>query len=481
MNKAFVSFLLFLLSSAFVQAQVAGEYREFPVLHITTADSVMPSYEVIEAPPGLSGVSITGNDYVSGRMVMTLCGDTVYDTGDYVKGYSGMRIRVRGNTTGAWMAQHPYKIKLSEKADLLMRGADGAAHKDWVLLGLYTWHPDMKSRVSNILPLVGMVVGKALKQAYTPERCFVSVELNGKYQGMYHLTETVERGAGRVDIDRTGFLIENDAYWWKEPAGNSFRGPYTDSVMGYTFKYPDPDEVPAAVRQEIADYMSAFETALYADSPSAEMADLESFARWTLIQDVLGVYDAIGTNMFVYRKDASAASRLTMGPAWDFDSAFRCAPGDWSSVHGANGHIFYIRRLFAIPEFLRCYTGLWEQEKDEIYVRVAEMLDAYERACGETFGRSAARHEARYPGEVRNTLREQVDEVLEKLRERLTSLDTMIGGLASGMKVPAVGEGAARVYDLGGRDCTPLRFEALPPGIYIECGPDGLRRKVFRK
>lgn len=109
------------------------------------------------------------------------------------------------------------------------------------------------------------------------------------------------------------------------------------------------------------------------------------------------------------------------------------------------------------------------------------MLDAYERACGETFGRSAARHEARYPGEVRNTLREQVDEVLEKLRERLTSLDTMIGGLASGMKVPAVGEGAARVYDLGGRDCTPLRLEALPPGIYVRCRPDGVRCKIIRK
>ena len=187
-----------------------------PVLHVTTVDGEMPACEVTQAPEGCVGVTITGNDYVPGRMVMTFEGDTLYDSQEYEKGVSGMRIKIRGNSTGAYLAQHPYKIKLSKKDDLLLRGDKAYRHKEWVLLSMYTWNVRMSNQESNSLNIAGTVLSRIMGMEWVPSYRFVHVVINGQYQGMYYLMETVDRGSSRIDISETGFLIEHDVFWWKE-------------------------------------------------------------------------------------------------------------------------------------------------------------------------------------------------------------------------------------------------------------------------
>lgn len=161
-----------------IQGQPNITWPSLPVLNIETVDGVMPTRTIVSAPEGCTGVSITDNNYVPGRMVMTLGGETLYDSKEYVKGESGMRIKIRGNSTGAYLAQHPYKIKLSKKYDLLRRDNKEFKHKEWLLMSMYTWNSEMTNQESNILNIAGSIISKIVHKEWVPEYDFVNVVIN---------------------------------------------------------------------------------------------------------------------------------------------------------------------------------------------------------------------------------------------------------------------------------------------------------------
>lgn len=188
-----------------INGQTTIEWPNLPLLSIETIEGQDPTATKVYPPEGAAGESIISN-YVPGRLVITQKGNGVYDSGDYVKGESGIRIKIRGNTSGANKIQKPYKLKLSKKADLLNISKD-LKSKNWALLSLNVWNTALKNEESGILPLVGLSVCRALDFPWTPKTRLVNVLLNGNYKGVYHLIETVERADNRIVTDKTGFVI----------------------------------------------------------------------------------------------------------------------------------------------------------------------------------------------------------------------------------------------------------------------------------
>ena len=78
-------------------------WPDLPLLQIETVGGEMPQNNIVYPPEGCIQAVSTKNEHVPGRMVITLRGDTLYDSGDYVAGASGMRIKIRGNSTGAFL------------------------------------------------------------------------------------------------------------------------------------------------------------------------------------------------------------------------------------------------------------------------------------------------------------------------------------------------------------------------------------------
>ena len=283
-KKVSIGINILFLGLLMIPCSVYGiDFPDLPVLNIVTVNGEMPTSTIVYAPEGCSGVSITDNEYVPGRMIVTLKGNTLYDTKEYVKGESGMRIKIRGNSTGAYMNQHPYKIKLSKKYDLLERGDKSFKHKDWVLLSMYTWNVKMTNQESNILNIAGTIVSKALNKEWTPDFTFVNVVINDEYQGMYYLMESAERGDKRVIIDDTGFMIEDDTFWWNENI--YFKTDYQKTNVAFTYKYPDDDDVTDSIQNIIRNYMNEFERVLYSKG------DLYTiFWALTMLQDAIDLF-----------------------------------------------------------------------------------------------------------------------------------------------------------------------------------------------
>lgn len=416
MKKYCALFMAFLLMPLLASAQKELEWPDIPLLKIETVDGVDLTAAKVYPPEGAVGESIISN-HVPGRLVITQKGKGVYDSGDYVKGESGIRIKIRGNTSDANKVQKPYKLKLSKKADLLNMSKD-LKNKNWALLSLNVWNTALNNEESGILPLVGLSVYRALDFPWTPKTRFVNVLLNSNYKGVYHLIETVERADNRIVTDNTGFVIENDAYWWK-PNEVFFKTNKQHQYMGYTFKYPDSDDLTQEQLASISRYMNTVEDAIFKnDGSAADYIDYESFARWILAHDILGSSDAAGSNMFLYKEELDennpTASKLKMATLWDFDTSFKCADSEWSNQHILS--IFNYPELFKDHTFVEKYLELYNAYKDKVYGYVKNDFDVLKTECGETVTQSMILHRNVYDDECMNTLDEQIKEVLTHLK-----------------------------------------------------------------
>lgn len=479
-----VTFFALLLSPCVVSAQENTErqWPDFPLLTIETVNGEMPTATKVYPPEGAVGEGII-SEYVPGHLTMTLKGQTLYDSGDYVKDKSGMRIKIRGNTTGANLPQHPYKIKLSKKADLISQN-DDYKNKNWALLSMSTWNTAMKNAESNILTRTGLAVCQALDFAWQPRTRFVNLVLNGKYQGFYYLIETVERDAARVDIGKKGFLIENDAYWWKE-GEVYFKTDRQHSFMGYTFKYPDADDVDDSYKASVQAYMNMVEAAAFSSETAAAYIDYDSFARWILAHDILGDTDSAGSNIYMCKDDFDAgnptSSKLKMTTLWDFDASFKAGEGKWSTQHWTD--LLHFSQLFKDEAFVAKYIELYNEYKDKVYPYVENCLNTMKEQDGEAFEQSRAMHREVYSGECKNTLDEQIDDVLTHLKSRMQTLKALVSDLATGVEPVGACSDARLVKrtNVWGIDCTSADKDNLPKGVYIETYSNGEIKKVFNK
>lgn len=451
-----------------IQGQPNITWPSLPVLNIETVDGVMPTRTIVSAPEGCTGVSITDNDYIPGRMTMTLNGNDFYDSGDYIKGESGMRIKIRGNSTGAYLNQFPYKIKLSKKYDLLRRNYKEFKHKEWLLMSMYTWNSEMTNQESNILNIAGSIVSKIVHKEWVPEYDFVNVVINEQYQGMYYLMEAVEKGDKRINIDDTGFLLEHDTFWWNEVL--YFKTDYQNYATGYTYKYPDEDDVTDSIQTVLKDYLNEFEKVLYANGDISKYIDMESFAKWILIHDILGSTDEAGCNRFICKhdmnKDNVYSSKIEMGPAWDFDSSFKSK--GWSNIHQSSSW-FYYSKLFERKDFQQIYYHLWQVIRPTILSAIQEGFDEVWNKYGDVFDESMKIHQTKYPSEGHQSFKSQIDEVITKLTERIYLLDELMKqyNQTDDIIIALQENHLEGITDIIGRCYNTTDIHQLPQGIYI--------------
>ena len=342
-----------LFSEDFIQA------IGLPVVTIETVDSEEPTCEYVDHPEGMAGYSIRNATKVPGRLTITLGDELLYDSGPYAKDISGMRIKIRGNTS-AYPAKKPYKVKLEVGADLLLRGEDETySDRDWLLIK----DPDFRQHI-------GFETSRLMGMEWTPGYRYVNVVMNGDYRGLYLMCEPVERNKRcRINVSETGYIVESDAYFWDE----DFYIPSTLRPFGWTLNYPDADDVTeeqlAFLTRDLAQLEEALAGPLY-----AERIDVESFARWLLTHDILGTWDSYGSNLFVSRYD-SLDSKVRMPVLWDFDAIFMMVE-TWSNVHRER---FFFQHLLSSRDrvFASTYLTLWEELKCSVFDGMLSFIDKY--------------------------------------------------------------------------------------------------------
>lgn len=298
----------------------------------------------------------TKTDYVKSTIFLTYLEDTLLvDT---------VKVRGRGNST--WLhPQKQYKLQFYEGKKLF----GFKKNKSFALVGNY----EDKSLMRHA---IGLKLGEILEIPYMPKGEYVELVVNGDYKGTYVLTETVKKGSNRLDIDNSGFFIEHDYYYLKEPLY------FVTDVYSYgiSFKYPDEDEVDDNsfnyIKKTINEFekdLRLFETEQKRDY--LDHIDLESFAKWYYHSCVLMNLDS---NRWFYKKDNTSKSKLQMAPPWDFEWCLGIGWYDGDEYRNPT-HDFkkwsYFQVIFNDTVFKEALTQVHEQYKQSVYNGIVSYYD----------------------------------------------------------------------------------------------------------
>lgn len=361
----------------------------------------------------------------------------LYTDGEVVEAAAG--IRGRGNST--WdMPKKPYKFKLEEKERLLGMSKD----KEWALLANYA----DKSMMRN---LVAFKISEIVGMRWTPKSVSVELYLNGKYQGLYALTEHVKVSDERLDIDLADGTVEGD--YLMELDFHYDEGPrFMTDLKQLPMMFKDPDELTDEQFNFVKDFFNKAESVLYSgeftdpENGYRKYIDINSFVDYFIVQELSKNCDG---NMRGSCYMALMNNSILEQPlVWDFDIAFGNAKHivteQGASSDGPLG--WYIKtcspwfdQLFKDPVFVEALKQKWNAVKPQL-----DMLPAYVQNLYDRLRYAAARnyapvdeggagwnvHEVMWPNYVdRGVYEDEVDFLIDFIETRLDWLDTNINSL----------------------------------------------------
>ena len=238
-------------------------------------------------------------------------------------------IRVRGRSS-RYFDKHNYLLRFTDGdgsyANYGVMGMD--AHYEWALHGPFL----DKTLVRNYLWY--NIAGEMME--YAPNVRFCEVILNGAYQGVYLMTETITNGEdSRVNVSEpvdnstsTGYVLRLDQGSRTDLKNISNFTYYTyrisrKSRLNINIEFPRSgaltQEMADAIRQELSD----FEKALYSFDHDTQFygyqnwVDEESFADYFILNEFTQNYDAGYLSTFLY-KDIGGKYHMVV---WDFNNA----------------------------------------------------------------------------------------------------------------------------------------------------------------
>lgn len=213
-------------------------------------------------------------------------------------------IKIRGNTT-AEGKKKPYNIKFSAKRDVLGMGKA----KKWCLLA----NCFEKTMLRNAL---AFDLARETGVPYTPDYRYVDVYLNDVLLGNYMLTEAVEVGADRVDIDTDNneYLLELD---WKPEDEDCYYFYSYGGQLKFAINEPEIDDLTEEQKEYVTSLIAQAEAALDSgDYAQVEKYfDVDSMSSFYLFLEFFRNVDVAHSSTRFHIKDG----KIYGGPAWDYD------------------------------------------------------------------------------------------------------------------------------------------------------------------
>lgn len=301
-----------------------------------------------------------------------------YEGGEHktLEGVSG-GIRVRGNSTRTF-SKKPYRIKFDSKQSLF--GLTKA--KSWVLLANHADQSLMRAYLAHT------IANSFNNMDFAPSAHYVDLYVNGVYYGNYLLTEQMQVGKGRVDIEsnpgevNTGYLLEYDFHIdeGEKEGVDYFNIDSSQSV--YFIKSPDrSDGLTDEQFAYIKDYISKVDKAIKNRSGYEDLIDIDSFIDFFWMQEIFKNIDCNQGSIYMYKEKDG---KLKMGPIWDFDLSAGDDSQDMSAVKTDGWFSFayyknqWMYNLMKDKEIAKRFVDRWHEKYEEICEIIETIPEIYD-------------------------------------------------------------------------------------------------------
>lgn len=292
-----------------------------------------------------------------------------------------MEIRGRGNYTWGTTFnsdplynKRPYRIKLSEKMNLLGQG-NGKA-KSWVLIANHCDQSLLRNQ--TVMNFARMLSGIR----WEPSATSVDVYLNGEYIGVYMLTEQIQINSNRINIseevetsDEIAFLAHYSNYAFNEPENTSFYYdglPY-EIVSDLSAKTLLQQKQMTYIQERIGECWNAVKVG--DEETILSLMDIDSVIDTLITHELFKNLDTGHDNFYMF---AEVDGKLYFGPVWDFD---QCAGNANDGVETYEG----LRGSYTNPWYGNLILYDWFKERllarwDELYADEIIQVPDYIRA-----------------------------------------------------------------------------------------------------
>jgi len=272
-----------------------------------------------------------------------------------------------------------------------------------------------------------------------------------EYRGLYVLTERVERGPNRVDLEALdasvtgepdlagGYLLEWTQRKRVKPGEVMFATQHAEALL---IDYPRPQDVSAAETAWIRAYVEGFEAALALLSSDPDSDAFESFfdldagVDYVLLSELVRNQDVFVASTFVHKP---RAGRLVLGPVWDLDRAFGDVEfdGNWRATGWLLPSRGWARELFLSTRFRQRYVERWRAHRraaldtGQLLQLIAGNAQRLEAAAARNFekwhvlGRYVKANRKPYA----RTFAAEIEKLSAWLEERASWIDDHIGEL----------------------------------------------------
>lgn len=278
------------------------------------------------------------------------------------------KIRGRGNTTWTFRKK-PYLAKLNSEESIL--GLPSA--RKWVLLSLMC----DKSKVRNAYATF-LAKNIWTKNVRSPDFRFVSLCLNGEYEGIYCIYEKVEQGINRISLPKDSFLFVVNSRYSRTEDGNEIIYEGGSTEYDGKFGFRSEHGVPFTLKDlEVSEedfirgknILQEIENKIYEEDNSSvfKYIDKDSFTDWYLLQEFSKNRDSsflASCFMFINGSD----NKIYMGPPWDFDIAFGGSHMDnnFSPEDSWINKFHWYKELWRNEEFKQAVKMRWLETRDAL-------------------------------------------------------------------------------------------------------------------
>lgn len=298
---------------------------------------------------------------------------------EYCFSIGNVEIKGRGNSTWS-VDKKPYQIKFDSKTSLL--GLPEA--KKWVLLANYFDDTGLRNAAAADL-------AEAMElDSY--QYAFVDLYIEGSYRGNYLLTQKIDIGKNMVPLkDEKGVLMEVDS---------SNIDPdeiyiTSDKGVNIVMKEAVIDEDPDVLNASLHSFLTIYNALEYSVNHHLwdmvqEYADVESFAKYYLLNELATNPDGILSSFYLYKDGDQDV--IHAGPIWDFDIGFGNPEGfgstgweprklyilnskNYTSRNSNYADFFY--QLMRIPEFYNLVCDIWQNTLYEAALEESDQIDSY--------------------------------------------------------------------------------------------------------
>ncbi len=272
-----------------------------------------------------------------------------------------LTIKGRGNSSWNW-PKKPYKLKFEKKTSILGL----PKHKHFALIAFNQGYTDWLNAMA------GMELGRIAGMPWNPAIIPVELILNGSYEGLYFLVESIKIDSNRLDIFEQDELCEDPEiipYGWLVEIDNyddeaQISITETDNIK-LRITHHSPEVVSDMQRQWLIDEFTNINAAVYSDEENDEdwtkYIDAQSLARYFIVREVLHDYDAFNGSCYLH-KDKQTDAKWHFGPIWDptvcgyKENWVIYDHPEWAQVH-------WMGKIFETESFKIKFNEVW----DEIY------------------------------------------------------------------------------------------------------------------